>query len=418
MKNRFLLPSLLFLAPYTEGKEGKDGLVDESEAVEHETTSWGSEFCDWWEDDPGELYRNKKNPWIQQVKVSGRFHYQLGRVQGNDARGNSFDNNFDEFRRARVAVEVDFLKYFEVEVGVNLVDDRRFRADPNNSLRWGFDDFDTIAIEFNLGKALGKGPFDEIKMTYGSMKLRVSEEVHTSSNNLKTIERGSLSDILGGNQSRPTGFTIELEKDDWSTVLGIFSNEDSSDSLADWDEGVFYYGHLEWQVTDEWRIQVDHAQGNPNRTSDALGYNHGTSLAFIYESDRWGITTDLIYGQNSDDEDRDPLREGDFYGGLITPWVWLVEDRLELVGRYEYARAEESEGIRLQARYARELHNPPAVDLDNGYGDELHSFYVGLNWHLCDGGLKVMGGISQDLLSTRTGDVSATSYLFALRTWF
>ena len=398
--------------------QGKEVFVEEPEVLKDEATVWGAEFCDWWGDDPGELYRNKKNPWIQQVKLNGKFHYQFGRVQGEDVRGNNFDNNFDEFRRARVSAEVDFLKYFEAEVGINLVDDRRFRADPDRSLRWGFDTFDTVAIEFDVGDALGTGPLDEIKLNYGRMKLRITEEVHTSSNNLRTIERGTLSDLLGGEQSRPTGFTLELEKGDWSAVLGIFSNEDSSDSLADWDEGVFYYANLEWQATDELLIQLDYAQSNPNDTSNALGYDLGTSLAFIYESDRWGVTTNVVYGRNSDDLDGDSLREGDFYGGLITPWVWLVKDRLELVGRYEYARAEETEGIRLPSRYARSLQDAPETDFDGGFGDEIHSFYVGLNWHLCDDGLKLMSGVSHDLLSARTGDVSATTYLFAIRTWF
>ena len=417
MNPRPLLPALAFLISPTQGKEV---FVDEPEIFEEEkeNSCWAGGFCDWWEDDPGQLYRKKKNPWIDEVKISGKFHYQFGRVQGNDVRGNAFDNNFDEFRRARVAAEVSFLKYFEAEVGINLVDDRRFEAGPGNSLDWGYDTFDTIAIEFNLGKALGKGPFDDIKVAYGRMKLKVSEEVHTSSNDIKVIERGLLSDRLGGNQSRPTGFTLELEKGDWNVVLGLFSNEDSSSSLADWDEGVFYYGSLEWQVSDDWLIQLDHVQGNANKTSDALGYDHGTSLAFIYDSKRWGVTTNFIYGKNSDAQESDPLRGGDFYGGLVTPWVWIVKDRLQLVGRYEYARSEETEGLRLRNRYARALHSPPDIDLDNGYGDELHSFYVGLNWHLCDDGMKIMTGISQDLFSARTDDITATTYQVAFRTWF
>ncbi|MGJ8724435.1 MAG: porin [Roseibacillus sp.] len=412
---KLLFPAVALLASISQGKEAFDY---EPEVFENETSCWASDFCEWWSDDPGEIYRNKKNPWIEKVQLSGKFHYQFGRVEGEDVRGTGFDHNFVEFRRARVAAEIDFLKYFELEVGINLVDDRRYRVAPENSLDWGHDTFDTVALEFNLGDALGKGPFDEIKLSYGRIKLKLSEEVHTSSNNLKAIERSNLSDLLGGAQSRPTGFTIELEKADWTAVLGVFSNEDSSDLLADWDDGVFYYGSLEWQISDEWILLLDHAQTNPTRTSNALGYNHGTSLALTYDSRRWGVTTNLIYGQNSDDELRNPLREGDFYGGVFTPWVWVLKDRLQLVGRYHYARSEQTEGLRLQNRYVRGRHLPPTTDLDGGYGDELHSFYVGLNLHLCEDSIQLMSGVSHDLMSARTNEISATTYTFAFRTAF
>ena len=165
-------------------------------------------------------------------------------------------------------------------------------------------------------------------------------------------------------------------------------------------------------------LLLDHAQGDPTRTSNALGYDRATSLAVIYDSKRWGVSTNFIYGLSSDDEDGNSLREGDFFGGLVTPWVWLVKDRLQLVGRYHYARSTQTEGLRLQNRYIRGRSNTPITDLDGGFGDELHSFYAGLNLHFCEGSTKLMSGISYDMMSARTDDVSATTYLFAFRTSF
>lgn len=402
-----LLPASLAAAPKKEAP---------AEAKTREC--WGGDFCEWWLDDPGEVYRNKKNPWISKVELSGRFHYQFGRVEGEDVRGNGFDNDFVEFRRARVSAEIDFLEYFEVEVGVNLVDDRRFRAGADERLNWGYDTFDAVVIGFDVGDALGKGPFDEIKLAYGRMKLNMSDEVHQSSNRLRAIERSALTELLGGDESRVTGLTLEIEKDDWTGVLGFFSNEDNSTMWADWDEGPFYYGSLEWSPNKRWTLRLDHAHADRQGRSDTLGYNHATSMAFIYESKRWGVTTDLIYGENSTEEERNPLREGDFYGGVLTPWVWLVKKRLQLVGRYQYARAENTEGFRLPNRYARALHQTPDVDLDSGYGDEHHSFYLGLNLHLCKDNAKIMAGVSYDTVSARTDDFSAATYLFAVRTFF
>lgn len=415
MKAHLLLPALAVLTQLSQGKEAfEPGPI----AFEEEASCWAGGFCDWWSDDPAELYRNKKNPWIEQVKLSGKFHYQFGRVEGEDVRGNSFGQSFDEFRRTRVGLEVDFLKYFEAEVSINLVDDNRSRVPPDNALDLDYNTFDKIVLEFDLGEALGKGPFDKIKLSYGRMKLRVSDEAHTSSDNLKVIERSNLSDRLRGDATRPTGFLLEVEKGNLETKFGIFSNEDSSDSLADWDDGAFYYGSIKWQFADDWTLLLDHAQTDPTRTSNALGYDRATSLAVSYDSDRWGVTTNLIYGLSSDDEDGISTREGDFYGGLVTPWVWLVKDRLQLVGRYHYARSTQTEGLRLQNRYIRGRSNSPITDLDGGFGDELHSFYAGLNLHLWGGSIKLMSGVSHDLFSARSDDISATTYLFAFRTSF
>lgn len=417
MKFPFLLFLGLACGSSLAGKEAVFEDFPEEETVVESHCAAG-DFCEWWADDPGEIYRNKKNPWIQQVEISGRFHYQFGRVEGEDVRGNDFEKSFVEFRRARVSAEVDFLEYFEVEVGINLVDDNRYRANHPDTLDWGHDSFDSVKFGFDLGDLLGDRFFDDIELTYGRMKLDMSEEVHTSSNDLLVIERSALTDRLGGDESRPTGLTLELEKGDWTAVLGLFSNEADYTFLSSWNDGLFFYGSLEWEPNKRWTLRLDHAHADQEQANSALGYRHGTALSVIYDSKRWGVSTDFVYAKNSHDESRNPLREGDFYGGVITPWVWLWEDRLRLVGRYQYARAQETEGFRLQNRYARGQHFPPTTDLDGGYGDENHSFYLGLNWLLCEESVRVMSGISHDLMSARTDDVSATTYLFAVRTFF
>lgn len=415
MRFFFLAVTTLFIpSAFAEQIVSTSKFDSDSEAP----SCWAGDFCQWWSDDPGELYRDKKNPWIQKVELSGRFHYQFGRVVGEDVRGNNFGQNFDEFRRARISAEVDFLEYFEVEVGINLVDDNRFRADENNSLDWGHDDFDAITLSFDIGDALGKGPFDDIKITYGHMKLDVSDEVHTSSNDLKTIERSALTDRLGGDESRPTGVVIEFEKDDWTAILGVFSNEDDDHPLANWNDGLFFYGSLEWEINKDWTLRLDHAHANDNRADTALGYKHGTAFSVIYDTKHWGFSSDFIYARNNNDDSRDPLREGSFYGGVFVPWMWIVKDKLQLVGRYQYARADETEGFQIQNRYAGGQHLPPTTDLDSGFGDENHSFYLGMNWTLCEESVRLMGGISHDLVSARTDEFSATTYLLAVRTFF
>jgi hypothetical protein len=407
---------LLFLAFSVSASAG--GAKDAAEPAVSEPDS--GDWCQWLSGDPGLLYDNKENPWIDKVLITGRFHYQAGRVSGNDVRGNNFSESFDEYRRARIEAEIDFLKYFDIEAGVNMVDDRRFRAEPPNDLDWGYDTFDTAVISFNIGKAFGRGPLDDIKLRYGRMKMKVSEEVHTSSNRIRTIERSALADKLGGEESRPTGALLELAKGPWELNLGVFSGEDDSDFIGGWNDGEIYYASIAWQVTDDFRLILDHVQNDESGADDTLGYAQATSLAAVYERKKWGVMVNLITGDNGGAGNGvvNPDRQGDFHGAIVMPWYWIVKERLQIVARYQYARSDETEGFRLDNRYIRAQHMPPDPDLDNGYGDENHSVYLGLNYYLCGDNAKIMGGVSYDNMSARTDNVEAVTYLIAFRTYF
>ena len=94
-----------------------------------------------------------------------------------------------------------------------------------------------------------------------------------------------------------------------------------------------------------------------------LSYRWATSLHAVYDAGSWGVIGDLIYGDNGDsDMTGNPNRQGDFWGVVVMPYYWIVDDQLQLVGQYQYAAAEESEGIRVNSRYGRA----------DGTGDRIH----------------------------------------------
>ena len=57
----------------------------------------------------GEFYKNEDDRFIQEVKFFGRMHWQYASIDGDDVDGNSFENDFTEFRRARVGAKIKFL---------------------------------------------------------------------------------------------------------------------------------------------------------------------------------------------------------------------------------------------------------------------------------------------------------------------
>ena len=100
------------------------------------------------------------------------------------------------------------------------------------------------------------------------------------------------------------------------------------------------------------------------------------------------------------------------------PWYWVVPEKLQAVARYQYQASSDEEGIRLNSRYVRSSHDNAAVDVNSGRGDEHHSVYLGLNYHLCGDNAKIMGGVEYDHLETPDGPAESMSYFVAFRTFF
>lgn len=402
-----LVPTLVFARLPAEEriKQGKD-----------REANW----CDSLESGLGLLYQNQSNPWIQSFRVAGRLHYQAAYVEGTDVNGADFNDSYNEFRRVRLDTKTDFLRYFTAAVNLNLVDDNRFREGPVNELEWGYQSLDEFSLEFDLEKAFGGGAFDDIKLKAGRMRFRITEESHMSSNEIYTLERSSLSDRLTGADPRPTGVTLELERKDWDLMVGVFSAEDDADFIGGWNDGQFYYASLQWQVTDDFKLVLDHLQNDQNGVNDdALGYGWGSALSAVYERERWGIIGEFVVGDNGGGVSAPiPRRQGVFHGCVAIPWFWIIKDRLQAVVQYQYFASTESQGIQLPPRYIRGAHDNPSVDVDNGRGSEHHMLYAGLNYHFCRDRLKVMGGVAYDRLSTRRSEIDALTYQMAFRTSF
>ena len=427
---KFLLPlwssiSLTLLAVAGE-PDFEPKVLKESKKSKKSKKSNSGDWCKWLGDSPGRFYRNKDNPWIQSVRIGGRVNYQFAVVDGNDVNGLDFLDSYDDFRRLRVETQTKFLRFFTAEVNLNLVDDTRFRRNRRGSVNFGDGQFDTIAVQFDIEKAFDLDFIDGLKLKAGRMRVRVTEEGHTSSRVIHTIERSSLEGIFAGDASRPTGLLLEVEKGDWELTVGAFNADDNEKVLNDFSEGVFYYGSLQWRPSKNFKMILDYLHNDRSNSlatsglSDALGFRYGGSLSAVYKRKRWGANLTLAYGDNGGEQfEPDPRRQGDFYGLVFTPWCWLVKDRLELVGQYQFLGAEESQGIQVRSRYLRAENDNPNVDDDNGRGNFYHSFYAGLNFYPCKENMRVMLGVTYDNLSTqRGGTLDAVTYSVAFQTFF
>jgi hypothetical protein len=377
---------------------------------ETSTTATPFDFCDWLQNKPGQLYKNSDNPLLQSFYIGGRLQYQAAYIDGSDVNGLDYNLTQDEYRRVRIETKTDFLQYFSANIKLNMVNDgRRSNAD----LDWGYEDFDEATLTFDIKKAFGAGPLDSLKLNYGRFKFNMTEEVHMSSKEIYTIERSAIANKLYGANSRPTGVTVDAALGDWSGTIGLFSGEDDSEFIGGWNDGQAYYASIAHQTTDEWRLVLDTVVNDPSGADDFLGYDWAAAFNAIYEKDRFGAVTTLAFGENNGGGTQD----GSFHAIMVMPYYWIIEDRLQAVLQYQYAGAEESEGIRTNSRYIRSA-NPAGVDVNSGRGDELHTVYAGLNYHFCGDNLKVMTGIEYTQLDTPVGDLDALTYLVGFRTFF
>lgn len=391
----------------------------EAPAVEPAASNSG-DWCTWLQNKPGTLYKNKENPYLQEFQLEGRFQYQAAHVDGSDINNNSYHENYDEYRRVRIGAKAKFLQYFGAKVSLNMVDDTRFSG---GQLDWGYIDFDEAFLSFDLGKAIGENPFDSLTVNYGRQKFTMGHESHTSSTKLYTVERSAISNKIYGSY-RPTGFSVDATKGDWSFAGAVYSSTvDGEDNEAfNWyQDSVIYYANAGYKVSDELTLGFDFTYNDANEESgqnSVMDYVWATSLNAQYDAGQWGVIGDLIYGDNGGQRlNHDPERSGNFYGVVVMPYYWLIKDKLQLVGQYYYQGSEKDEGVRANSRYDR-ANIPSTNDVNSGRGDSQNVFYGGLNYYLCGQNIKFQGGIQYQAMDTPGGTYDDVTYVIAFRSYF
>ena len=148
------------------------------------------------------------------------------------------------------------------------------------------------------------------------------------------------------------------------------------------------------------------------------GLEWATSAALRITEGPLGIRFNGILGDNGDQTKAE--REGSFWGFVVLPTYWLIDDKLEAVGRYQYQGSDNAQGIRLYSRYVRRADDALNIGLPNGgRGDEHHSFYTGLNYYISGNRMKIMAGIQYDDITSGGDDIyNGLSLFAAFRSYF
>jgi hypothetical protein len=358
----------------------------------------------------GIIHSAPENPLLHTLSLDGYLHYQAAHIDGNDTLGNGFHDSSDNYRRARVGAKADFLRFFTARVLLDVVADNRFRG---GELDWGYQRFETATLTFDIGKAFSIGALDTLSLSYGMRKFELTSETATLSNNLITIERSAIANKVYA-AANPTGFTLLVGKDDWQVTAALFSTEDDSDFIGGFNDGLIYYAAVDYKASKNlsYRLDAVVSDASPGE-DDILGYDWASSLNVIYDESPYGILGTVVLGDNGAQPGG---RGGGFHGITVMPWYWIIGGKLQTVFQYSLSGADEPQGIRANLRHLSGAQNIASVN--SGRGDELHTFYLGLNWYPCGHNLKLMGGVEYADLTTPAGNVDALTYAIAARMKF
>lgn len=377
------------------------------------------DWSTWLQNKPGIIFKDKENPYIQEIQIEGRFQYQTAFVDGENIAGEDISETFDEFRRVRLGVKAKFLQYFGLKYQANLVNDGRIGS--GGELDWGYDSIDEAYISFDLAKALGNTGFDELSLVYGRQKFLFGTEAHESSTKLLTVERSALSNKVFGS-FRPTGLTVEGVRGPLAFAASLYSSTtdgDDNEEFNGFQDSFSVLLNASYQVNDRLLLRADYSY-NDSEGGDVedsvIDYLWALGIGAEYDAGAWGVNADIIYGDNGDAALAGGAeRGGDFYGVQVTPWTWLVKDRLQLVGQYQFQGSDEGEGIRNNSRYGRAR---GITGVNGGFGDAHHSVYTGLNYFIFGHNAKIQGGVEWQTVDTPTGDFNTLTYVLAFRTFF
>ena len=375
------------------------------------------QWCGWIASEPGTIFDKPTNPVFQSVVIFGNPQWQYSHVSGTDSEGNDFSGDEFQLRRFKLGARIHFLNYFTSSFATDVEADGEPKKNNNyNSFDYSLYTSDVI---FDAKDAFNWDSYDQLQLRLGYFKVPSNAGWARSSNSMQSIERDSLANYSSPSDSM--GVMISGRRGRWDFDLGLFSSDDINNGL-DSGTGGFWLVHLgylfgERQRLDSLRTDLRLLISDNTKENETFQQDWVASWSTIMRRKHWRLVGDLIIGDNGDIGDS--TRQGSYWGYSIMPSIWLIEDRLEAVFRYQYAEAKESNGFRISSHSARRIADQEEANINDGYGDKHRSAYAGINYYLCGDNTKIMAGLQWDDLQSNGKQVyeGLTTWV-ALRLYF
>ena len=307
-----------------------------------------------------QIYKNDKNPAVQQVLFTGRFQHDLSTVDSDEG-----DHDESNIRRVRLGPRITFLRnyLFHAEVEVN--------PQERNPFYMRFTD---LYVQWSKTGALA--------VTVGKQSIPFTQEGATSSKELITIDRSNLANNIWFSQEYMPGVSVSGRSAPWMYRVGVYSSGAMNRELGEFTGDYFTLGVLGYDFARTLGVKEAVLIGNyiyqhpdPNNTFTQRLENIG-SINFRFEAERWGVRSEISSATGY-------LGQSDLWALMAMPFVNFT-DKLQGVVRYTRIDSKDPNGVRL-ATYENKV--------VTGRGDEYNELYLGANYFFYGHKLKLQSGV-------------------------
>lgn len=316
----------------------------------------------------GLIYRDKKNPGLQEFWVLGRYHGHIHDIDGSHGQNSGYES-----RRIRLGFQAQMFDKMTVHA----------QAISGSDFEPAYNGFTELWVRWQFNEAIG--------VTVGQQKHRFTHERNVSSRYMTTFERSAFVNMMGLDYTPAVTLSGRVGKLDYYT--GVFTNAAGTDMWQSFTEynsgtsfiaaGTYDLGRSLGTENASFYGSYLHSDANANATN-LTRFDDAVSGALILTDGSASLITEVVAGFGG--------QRGDAVGLVIQPGYFLT-DTWEVVGRYQLASASQATGLSSQRRYER------LAGLPNG--DAYQAVYLGLNHYIAGHRLKLLGGMEYARMNQR-----------------
>lgn len=359
-------------AGFSEGKELIEALVDNGHLTQEQAAKILST------DQPAITPAGSN---FKDFRIRGRIQTQFGYVRADDAGGEKDSYSTLELRRVRLGVQGTLLQNVRAQLEANFVpgSDVTMRS---AFLQWRDHEAAYVKVGYD-------------RPAFGFERT-------TSSASIFTVERSNLTNTIISEDM--LGVSVDGKVVPFNYGIGIYTNRDNTNPAG--SERYLYNAstgvNLDHLVSDDQKVRFradvilnDDAGGN-------FGFEEGYSVGAHYGFKAFDLRAEYLHADSFD---------GDTTNGWYVLPSYFVTEKFQLVGRYEWMKADAADGIRSPSRYSRRV-----GDLR---GDQFQALYAGANYYFKGDANKVMLGVElSEIDDTPAGDQEAITVYGAWRVLF
>jgi phosphate-selective porin OprO/OprP len=332
-----------------------------------------------------QLYKDDRNPVVQQVLFSGRFHHDFAVVDADQG-----DLDESNVRRLRLGPRITLFRKFTLHAEVEV------NPQEHNPFYMRFTD---AYVQWNQSSRL--------VLTVGKQAVPFTNEGATSSRELLTIDRSAIGNNIWFPQEYLPGVSVSGRIAPWVYRGGVYSSGAMNREFGEFNGDYTTLALVGYDFAKPLGVKEAVLTGNylyqhPDaRNTFTRQLEHIVSVHFKLDADRWGLRTDVSDATGY-------LGQSNLWAVMALPSFNLT-DKLQAVGRYTYVDSAEPNGIRFGTYESR---------IVPGRGDEYNELYLGANYYFYGHKLKLQTGLQWADMNDRAndgGEYSGLSWTTGLR---